>query len=82
MSEFLDNYVVGLILAAPFLVGLVVVGFHVALCVIVGIGAGRRRRDSAGWGVFAFFASPLVAGFSLLMLGSKPREQQQSGDQP
>jgi hypothetical protein len=43
----------------------------VVLCIIVGVGASNRNRFGFGWFLFAFFLSPLVAGFALLLLGAK-----------
>ncbi|MFW6312578.1 MAG: hypothetical protein ACOC2N_01675 [Spirochaetota bacterium] len=71
-TDLIYDYIASFILAAPWLIGIVALGLHIMLCVFVGIGAHRRRRDGAGWGVFALFATPLVAGFSLLLLGRKP----------
>lgn len=34
-------------------------------------GARQRNRSGLGWGILAFFFSPLLAGFGLLMIGEK-----------
>lgn len=43
---------------------------YVLLCVHVGIGAKRRGRDGVLWALYAFFLSPLIAGFSPVMPGT------------
>lgn len=49
------------------------------LCLLVGIGAGRRGRTGFGWFVLAFIFSPLLMGLLLLALGPANGSAQPAG---